>query len=90
MNNNYSYTCPSIYSPLIGKVIKFDKSKNWYLLQMPKKKNDKELDFRYCNINLEDYINKWVEIKIKEYTMYGRKEEINILTKTELKKRNIK
>lgn len=90
MKNNYSYTCPSIHSPLIGKVVEFDESRNWYLLQMPKKKNDKELDFRYCNVNLENYMNKWVEIKIKEYTMYGRKEEINILSNKELKKRNIK
>lgn len=90
MNDNYGFICPSLHSSLIGKVIKYDESRNWYLLELPLKKNKKEKEYYYCNVNLKDYMNKWVEIKIKEYTTYGRKEEINILTKTELKKRNIK
>jgi len=88
MNDNYGYICPSLHSPLIGKVIKYQKSTGFYLLQMPKKKKNEEDTFYYCNVDLHDFIDEWVEIKILEYTMYSRKEEINILNKTEMKRKN--
>lgn len=88
MNDSYGYICPSLHSPLIGKVIKYQESTGFYLLQMPKKKKNEEDTFYYCNIDLHDFIDKWVEIKILEYTMYSSKKEINILNKSEMKKRN--
>ena len=88
MNDNYGYICPSLHSSLIGKVIKYQKSTGFYLLQMPKKKKNEDDKFYYCNIDLHDFIDKWVEIKVIKYTMYGRKVDIDILTKSDMKKRN--
>ena len=87
MNDAYGFICPSLHSPLIGKVIRYEESNGFYLLQMPKKKINGDYQFYYCNIDLHKFIGQWVEIKIVKYTMYGRKEEINVLTKTELKKK---
>ena len=86
MNDNYGFICPSLHSSLVGKVVKYNENRG-YLLKMPKEKNSDDDVFYYCNVDLKDYIDKWVEIKVEKYTDYGVKYDIKKITKTQAKDR---
>lgn len=87
MNDDYGFICPSLNNSLIGKVIKHNDKTNYYLLQMPKKKKYEEDKFYYTKVDLHEFIDKWIEIKILKYTDFGVKYEIKKITKKQANSR---